>query len=54
MGVFAVVVVGIIVIVGLIEIVHEKIRESRRLDDVSLDGRGESQGNQTDDTHSSG
>jgi hypothetical protein len=52
MGALAIVVVGILVIVGLIEIVHERIRESRRLDDISLEGKGEIESDQADDAGS--
>ncbi len=52
MGALAIVVVGILIIVGLIEIVHERIRESRRLDELTLAGREEIESRQGDDTGS--
>lgn len=43
MGVFGVVVAGLVAILGLILIVHDKVRESRRLDDITLSGSDERQ-----------
>lgn len=50
MGAFAVVVVGVIAIIGLIQIVHDRIRESRRLDDITLEGPAEIESDHTEDT----
>ncbi len=43
MGVFGVVVAGLVAILGLILIVHDKVRESRRLDDITLSSSEERQ-----------
>jgi hypothetical protein len=50
MGAFAVIVVGIIAIIGLIQIVHDRIRESRRLDDITLEGPAETESDHAEDT----
>jgi hypothetical protein len=53
MGALAVVMVGIVVIVGLIQIVHDRIRESRRLDDLTVGGTAETESKHAEDTDSS-
>ncbi len=43
MEALAVVIVGIVAILGLIQIVHDRIRESRQLDDLAGDGTEEAE-----------